>query len=109
MKLVDTNDGSGESTIAEVVECPGAKTVLDTGIGDSLDRLVEYLVDNDVQDIHPFVMKEVEKRLIIKVLERSHGNKLKAAKRLGMSRNTFHRKISQLQCFSVTVNGSVES
>ncbi len=73
-----------------------AKAILKTNIADSIDTLVEYLVDNNVKGIHPLIMGEVEKRLIIKVLERSRGNKLKAAKWLGMSRNTFHRKIQKL-------------
>ncbi len=57
---------------------------------------MEFLVDIDIQGIHPLIMGEVEKRLIIKVLERSRGNKLQAAKLLGMSRNTFHRKIQKM-------------
>jgi DNA-binding protein Fis len=73
-----------------------AKAVLNTRIGDSIDTLVEYLVDNDIRGIHPLIMGEVEKRLMIKVLERSRGNKLQAAKLLGMSRNTFHRKIQKM-------------
>lgn len=66
-------------------------------ISDSLDSLVEYLVDNDVEGIHPLIMGEVEKRLIIKVLQRNRGNKLRAARSLGLSRNTFHRKILKLK------------
>lgn len=73
-----------------------ARAILDTRIADSIDMLVEYLVDNSVRNIHPFIMGEVEKRLIIKVLERSRGNKLQAAKWLGMSRNTFHKKVQKL-------------
>lgn len=72
------------------------KAVLNTNIASSIDLLVEYLVDNNVKGIHPLIMGEVEKRLIIKVLERSRGNKVQAAKWLGMSRNTFHRKIQKL-------------
>jgi Fis family transcriptional regulator len=72
------------------------RTVLDANIADSIDMLVEYLVDNKIDGIHPLIMGEVEKRLIIKVLERSRGNKLQAAKLLGMSRNTFSRKIQKL-------------
>ena len=76
---------------------PGkSKTVLESNIGQSLDRLVDYLVDNDVRDIHHLIMSEVEKRLLIKVLEKSRGNKRQAAKQLGMSRNTFHRKLNKL-------------
>jgi DNA-binding protein Fis len=65
-------------------------------IGNAIDHLVEYLVDNHVNGIHPLIMGEVEKRLIIRVLQRSRGNKLQAARLLGMSRNTFHRKIQRL-------------
>lgn len=75
---------------------PKAESLLKGSIGGSLDVLVEYLVDNGVDGIHPLIMGEIEKRLIIKVLERSRGNKLRAAKLLGISRNTFHRKIRQL-------------
>ncbi|HTY22079.1 MAG TPA: helix-turn-helix domain-containing protein [Desulfomonilaceae bacterium] len=72
-----------------------AGEILKSNIGDSIDVLVEYLVDNNVTGIHPLIMREVEKRLIIKVLQRSRGNKLKAARLLGMGRNTFHRKIQR--------------
>jgi len=76
---------------------PGkAKAFLETNIGQSLDRLVEYLIDNNVGNIHGLIMGEVEKRLLIKVLEKNRGNKRQAAKQLGMSRNTFHRKLSKL-------------
>lgn len=75
---------------------PKAKALLESSIADSIDLLVEYLVENGATDIHPLIMGEVEKRLIIKVLEQSRGNKVQAAKRLGMSRNTFHRKIQKL-------------
>jgi len=73
-----------------------AGTILESNIGHSIDLLVEYLVDNNVSGIHPLIMGDVEKRLIIKVLERSRGNKLQAARLLGMGRNTFHRKIQRL-------------
>ena len=84
------DDAEGESRTNK----PG--DMFHTNIGDSIDLLVEYLVDNDVKGIHPLIMGEVEKRLIVKVLQRSRGNKLQAAKWLGMSRNTFHRKIQKL-------------
>lgn len=73
-----------------------AKAFLESNIGQSLDRLVEYLIDNNVSDIHQLIMGEVERRLLIKVLEKNRGNKRQAAKQLGMSRNTFHRKLGKL-------------
>ncbi len=71
--------------------------ICEGSIGSSLDRLVEYLLDNGVENIHPLIMGEVERHLIIKALERSRGNKLRAAERLGISRNTFHRKVQKIQ------------
>jgi DNA-binding protein Fis len=72
------------------------KALLESNIGQSLDRLVEYLIDNNVGNIHQLIMGEVERRLLIKVLEKNRGNKRQAAKQLGMSRNTFHRKLGKL-------------
>jgi two-component system, NtrC family, nitrogen regulation response regulator GlnG len=76
-----------------------SQNALSDDIAHSIDSLVEYLVDNGVKGIHPLIMGEVEKRLIIKVLDRSRGNKLRAAELLGMSRNTFHRKVRKLVDF----------
>ncbi|MEW6530754.1 MAG: helix-turn-helix domain-containing protein [Thermodesulfobacteriota bacterium] len=81
----------------EARESPGkVNTLLKNSIGNSIDMLVEYLADNNIHDIHPLIIGEVEKRLIIKALERSRGNKVQAARILGMSRNTFLRKIQKL-------------
>jgi DNA-binding protein Fis len=74
-----------------------ARGLPEKSIGESIDHLVEYLFDNGVNNIHPLIMGEVERRLIIRVLERSRGNKLQAAERLGISRNTFHRKIQKMK------------
>ncbi len=96
---MNEKDGQGKAdspkvsaTLDHFIEGVGAAT-----IGNSLDRLVEYLLDNGVENIHPLIMGEVEKRLIIKALERSRGNKLRAAERLGISRNTFHRKVQKIK------------
>ena len=38
-------------------------------------------------------MKDAEKNLIIRALKESEGNRTEAAKKLGMSRRTLHRKL----------------
>jgi DNA-binding protein Fis len=96
MKRQDEDTGIQPRNSEKPKQSPGPHPILKTNMADSIDLLVEYLVDNDVRGIHPLIMGEVEKRLIIKVLERSRGNKLQAAKLLGMSRNTFNRKIQKL-------------
>lgn len=94
MKSEDSNGASGTRRGCE--ESSNPPNILDANIGSSIDMLVEYLVDNDATDIHPLIMGEVERRLIVKVLQRSRGNKLQAAKWLGINRNTFHRKMMKL-------------
>jgi DNA-binding NtrC family response regulator len=44
-------------------------------------------------------LDEVERRYILRVLESTHGNKLKAADILGIDRSTLHRKLKQMQGF----------
>ncbi len=42
-------------------------------------------------------LQEVERRHILNVLEKTGGNKLKAAEMLGIDRSTLHRKLKQIQ------------
>jgi transcriptional regulator of acetoin/glycerol metabolism len=97
MKRNETSPPQGSSDLKGLPKVGRAKALLSINIGDSIDLLVEYLCDNGVKNNHPLSMGEVEKRLIVKVLERSRGNKLQAAERLGISRNTFHRKVQRLR------------
>ena len=41
------------------------------------------------------MLESVERPLIEKVLERTYGNQIKAAKLLGINRNTLHSKIKK--------------
>lgn len=47
--------------------------------------------------LYKFLLEIVEKELIENVLRRTHGNQLKAAKILGINRNTLHSKIGKLK------------
>jgi DNA-binding protein Fis len=96
MKPDKSDTGSKQEELKKTQPKAKAGELMKSNIGDSIDVLVEYLVDNNVTGIHPLIMQEVEKRLIIKVLQRSRGNKLRAARLLGMGRNTFHRKVQRL-------------
>lgn len=46
-------------------------------------------------ELHRFVLNAVEKPLIEQVLEKTGGNKIKAARILGINRNTLHSKIKK--------------
>jgi DNA-binding protein Fis len=47
--------------------------------------------------VESFNLQEVEKALIIKALDKCEGNRTEAAKLLGISRRTLHRKLNEYQ------------
>lgn len=51
----------------------------------------------DVEDLYDAVMNRVEKPLLELILERTRGNQIRAAKMLGINRNTLHKKIKELK------------
>ena len=62
-----------------------------TVISDRLERLVEEMVDRDVQFLD--AVREFEKRFITRVLGKCDGSLTKAADTLGVHRNTLTRKM----------------
>jgi len=63
-------------------------------------KLTEYFRQTqtvELTDLHTLIMGRVERPLIELVLERAHGNQLKAAAMLGINRNTLRKKITDLQ------------
>lgn len=60
-----------------------------------LDLTDTLLKDKDGQ-IYKTLLEEVEKPLIESVLKKTEGNKFKAAKMLGINRNTLNAKIKKL-------------
>ncbi|MBI4688894.1 MAG: sigma-54-dependent Fis family transcriptional regulator [Nitrospirae bacterium] len=62
------------------------------------DKLKKYLKDMtklETANLHTTVMSEVEKALVSIVLKETKGNQLKAAKTLGINRNTLRTKIKE--------------
>ncbi len=51
----------------------------------------------EMDDVYETVMRRVEKPLIELMLEKTKGNQIKAAKLLGINRNTLHKKIKELK------------
>lgn len=51
----------------------------------------------DVDGLYDAVMRRVEKPLMELVLEKTKGNQIRAAKMLGINRNTLHKKIQDLK------------
>lgn len=61
-----------------------------TAIASYLDRMGEYQVDN----LHRFVLDEVERPLLETVMEHARGNQTLAARMLGISRGTLRKKVA---------------
>ena len=60
----------------------------------SLDNYFSELGDTDSQNLHAMVIAEVEKPLLEAVMKRAQGNQLRAARILGINRNTLRKKLS---------------
>jgi transcriptional regulator with PAS, ATPase and Fis domain len=63
-------------------------------VKDQLEALVTQMIEHDIgfED----AVAEFERRFIKRVLEKSNGNQSRAAKTLGIHRNTLSRKIDSL-------------
>lgn len=66
---------------------------------DQLESLVGMLVDRGI--LLEEAVTEFEKKFIKRVLERSNGNQCRAAKVLGIHRNTLSRKIGEYKLNNV--------
>jgi len=82
--------------------------------GGSLEETVDALLrdhvatldDGQMANLYKSILAKFEKPLIEAVLERAHGNQLRAARQLGLNRNTLHKKISDLRI--VIRKGAIE-
>lgn len=62
---------------------------------DQLEALITRMIEHGIQ--YPEAVAEFEKRFIQHMLEKNHGNHSKAAKALGIHRNTLSRKVDDLE------------
>lgn len=63
---------------------------------DKIIELEDKLYDEKKGALYKSILEIIEKPLIEHILERSEGNQLKAARILGMNRNTIRAKIKRL-------------
>ena len=66
-------------------------------IAAKIDYFFERLGTHDAQGLHGIVLEQVERPLIEKSLAWAGGNQLKAARVLGINRNTLRAKMRQLK------------
>ena len=62
---------------------------------DQLEALVNQMYKSGI--LYSEAVREFKKRFLLAVLNENHGNQCKAARELGMHRNTLSRTISELK------------
>lgn len=62
-----------------------------------LKEFMKIIQNGEMANVYDFVISQVEKPLIRKILEMTRGNQIKAAKVLGINRNTLRKKIKDLK------------
>jgi DNA-binding protein Fis len=61
-------------------------------VKDQLEALVTQMIERGL--LFEEATSEFEKKFILKVLEKNHGNHTKAAKAMGIHRNTLNKKLA---------------
>ena len=62
---------------------------------EQLETLIMQMYKSNI--LYSEAVREFKKRFILTVLEENHGNQCRAARQLGMHRNTLSRTISELK------------
>jgi two-component system nitrogen regulation response regulator GlnG len=74
---------------------PGAS--LEHSIESKIGDFVKDMKDGAARNLHPMLIKAVERPLIAHTLKETNGNQIQAAHLLGMNRNTLRKKITELR------------
>jgi DNA-binding protein Fis len=94
-------DGAAENPGGEWLQV-GSPLALEEAIRESLKMGIVAGKDGS---IHEFVIGKVEKALIGMILEEERGNQVRAAKRLGINRNTLRKRMKDLRITTKIVTG----
>lgn len=70
---------------------------LEDYIESKLGDFVKEMKNGSARNLHPMLIKAVERPLITFVLKETNGNQIQAAHLLGMNRNTLRKKITDLR------------
>jgi len=74
-------------------------------VKNQLEALVAQMHESGI--LYSEAVREFKKRFILNVLERNNGNQCRAARELGMHRNTLSRTINELNLDLTELRGSV--
>ena len=70
---------------------------LENLVHSKLESFIDQIQGYDVCDLYPMILEHVERPLIQLVLKKTRGNQVKAARMLGINRNTLRKKIHKLK------------
>ncbi|MBU1147772.1 MAG: hypothetical protein KKD11_05405 [Candidatus Omnitrophica bacterium] len=68
-----------------------------TNLAKAIEDVEDFFLRENEGELYKFLLDIFEKPLIEKVLYKTEGNQLKAARILGINRNTLHSKIKKLK------------
>lgn len=66
-------------------------------LGKAIENFENFVLRSKEGEVYRVLISVIEKNLLESVLQRTEGNQLKAARILGMNRNTLHAKIKKLK------------
>lgn len=91
------SDRQTQSDMADRPACTGVNMPLCEQVTQSLKTYLSHMDGHGhvINDLHSFVIREVERPLIATVLEHCGQNQSRAAQLLGLSRSTLRKKIQQ--------------
>ena len=75
---------------------PAPSAQAGTSAGPDLMKLIDDLLARGEKDLYPKVMQVVERALLTRVLQETHGHQGHASERLGLNRSTLRYKLRDL-------------
>jgi DNA-binding protein Fis len=87
------SESAGEGGVVQVIKRDNDNIA---GIKDAIVELEKCLYDGKKGVLYKSILEIIEKPIIERVLERTEGNQFKAARILGINRNTMRTKIKKL-------------
>lgn len=73
------------------------QTSLEDYLDSKLGEFVRGMKNGSARNLHPMLIKALERPLITHALKETNGNQIKTAHLLGMNRNTLRKKITELR------------
>ena len=88
-------DGRGQDALATAGKMPALYVKREDAVKDQLEALILQMYRSNI--LYSEAVREFKKRFIVTVLEENRGNQCKAARQLGMHRNTLSRTMQELK------------